>query len=90
MLDNTVVDTKEVEAAKIRFYDIRDKIEWLEENNGDYDAPLPEKGRGAFFVAAQKSSPAHLQDCFDSICLSDSVIFNDVIHILVASAGKTN
>ncbi len=48
MLDNTVVDTKEVEAAKVRFYDIRDKIEWLEENNGNYDAPVPEKENTAY------------------------------------------
>ncbi len=48
MLDNTVVDTREVEAAKVRFYDIRDKIEWLEANNGDYDAPLPEKENTAY------------------------------------------
>ena len=48
MLDNTVVDTREVEAAKVRFYAISDKIEWLEENNGDYEAPLPEKENTAY------------------------------------------
>lgn len=48
MLNNTVVDTREVEAAKVRFYDIRDKIEWLEANSGDYDAPVPEKENSAY------------------------------------------
>ena len=63
MLDNTVVDTKEVEAAKVRFYDIRDKIEWLEENNGDYDAPLPEKENNAYL----DFSPL-LKDLIEYLC----------------------
>ena len=33
----------DVEAAKKRFYNIRDKIEWLEENDGDYNAPVVEE-----------------------------------------------
>ena len=48
MLNNTVVDTREVEAAKIRFYDIKDRVDWVAENNGDYDAPVPEKENTAY------------------------------------------
>ena len=48
MLDNTVIDTHEVEAAKTRFYNIRDKIEWLEENDGDYNAPVVEEENTAY------------------------------------------
>jgi hypothetical protein len=48
MLNNTVVDTKEVEAAKVRFYSIKEKVDWVAENNGDYDAPVPEKENTAY------------------------------------------
>ena len=49
MLNNTVVDTKEVEAAKVRFYNIREKIEWLEEEaNRDPNEPIPEKENTAY------------------------------------------
>ncbi len=49
MLDNTVVNTREVEAAKVRFYAIKDRVDWVAENNGDYDAPMPEKENDAYF-----------------------------------------
>ena len=49
MLDNTVVDTNEVQAAKTRFYNIRDRIEWLEEEAlKDPDAPVEEKENTAY------------------------------------------
>ena len=48
MLDNTIVDTREVEAAKVRFNAIKDRVDWIAENNGDYDAPLPEKENTAY------------------------------------------
>lgn len=48
MLNNTVVDTREVEAAKVRFYDIKDRVDWVAANNGDYDAPVPEKENTAY------------------------------------------
>ena len=48
MLDNTVIDTYEVEAAKVRFYAIKDRVDWVAENGGDYDAPQPEKENSAY------------------------------------------
>ena len=49
MLDNTIINTYEVEAAKVRFYAIKDRVDWVAENNGDYDAPHPEKENTAYF-----------------------------------------
>ena len=49
MLNNTVVDVNEVEAAKVRFYNICDKIEQIEEDaNKDPDAPVEEKENTAY------------------------------------------
>ena len=49
MLDNTVVNTNEVQAAKTRFYNICERIEWLEEEAlKDPDAPVEEKENTAY------------------------------------------
>ena len=49
MLDNTVVDTNEVRAAEVRFYNICERIEWLEaEAAKDPDAPVEEKENTAY------------------------------------------
>ncbi len=42
MLDNTVIDNNETAAAKVRFYNICDRIETYEETNGETDYVVPE------------------------------------------------
>ena len=49
MLNNTVVDTREVDAAKVRLYNMIDRLEYLEaEAERDPNEPLPEKENGAY------------------------------------------
>ena len=42
MLENTIIDNNEVSAAKVRFYNICDRIETYEETDGETDYVVPE------------------------------------------------
>ena len=42
MLENTIIDNNEVSAAKVRFYNICDRIETYEETDGEADYVVPE------------------------------------------------